>query len=86
MAKLVIVVSHWLPASTTGRQILSLGGNDAQAAGAAGIVTAVVGVRSPATLTKRANSLLAFLRWAARARWRSPTPSPKKSSGDTSAT
>ena len=66
VAKLVIESSHCLMASITGWQILSLGNLDEQVVGAPTILSAVVGVKSPATLMKRANSLLAFLRWVSR--------------------
>jgi len=65
ISKLLVVLKHCLPASVTGRHILALGDEASQSEGARGIIDAVVGVRSPATLVKRANSLLTFLRWAA---------------------
>ena len=65
ISKLLIVLKHRLSSSVTGRHILSLGDETMQAEGARSIVDAVVGVRSPATLVKRANSLLSFLRWVA---------------------
>ena len=64
--KLVIVLRHCLLARSTGRRIIDLGGVENQDAGAYDIVSAVVGVRSPATLIKRANTLLSFLRWFAK--------------------
>ena len=67
VSKLIVVLKHHLPASVTGRHILDLGEESMQSEGAKGIVEAVVGVRSPATLIKRANSLLSFLRWVAHA-------------------
>ena len=66
IGKLLIVLRHCLLASQTGRHIIDLGTEAAQVAGAPDIVSAVVGVRSPATLLKRANSLLSFLRWVAK--------------------
>ena len=66
IGKLLIVLRHCLLASVTGRHIIALGSVELQAAGARDIVDAVVGVRSPATLVKRANSLLSFLRWVAK--------------------
>ena len=66
IGKLFIVLRHCLLASQTGRYIIDLGTEAAQVAGAPDIVSAVVGVRSPATLLKRANSLLSFLRWVAK--------------------
>ena len=66
IGKLMIVLRHCLLASVTGRHIIALGTEDAQALGAKDIVDAVVGVRSPSTILKRANSLLSFLRWFAR--------------------
>ena len=65
IGKLLIVLRHCLLASQTGRYIIDLGTEAAQIAGAPDIVSAVVGVRSPSTLLKRANSLLSFLRWVA---------------------
>ena len=63
IGKLLIVLSQNLDASSTGRHIKQLGeGVDAQGE-ATEIVGAVVGLKSPATLVKRANSLLAFMRW-----------------------
>ena len=65
IGKLLVVLKHRLSASVTGRHILALGDETLQAEGARSIIDAVVGVRSPATLVKRANSLLTFLRWVA---------------------
>ena len=65
ISKLLVVLKHCLSASVTGRHILALGDEASQSEGARGIIDAVVGVRSPATLVKRANSLLTFLRWVA---------------------
>eukprot|EP00435_Cladocopium_sp_Y103_P019579 s3507_g4.t1 len=67
IGKLLIVLRHCLLASVTGRHIISLGSEEQQLSGAHGIVDAVVGIRSAATLVKRANSLLSFLRWCAKA-------------------
>lgn len=53
-------------ASSVGRQIIDLGSVEQQREGAYDIVHACIGLRSPATLVKRANSLLSFLRWSAR--------------------
>ena len=61
--KLLVVIRHCLPASSTGRHILALGSDAAQSPEGIEIVSAVVGVKSPATLMKRANALLSFLRW-----------------------
>ena len=66
IGELLIVLRHCLLASATGRHIIALGSVELQAAGARDIVDAVVGVRSPATLVKKANSLLSFLRWVAK--------------------
>jgi len=66
IGKLLIILRHCLLASVTGRHIIALGNVELQTAGAGDIVDAVVGVRSPATLVKRANSLLSFLRWVAK--------------------
>ena len=61
--KLLLVIRHCLSASSTGRHILELGADAAQSQDAVDVVSAVVGVKSPATLVKRANALLSFLRW-----------------------
>ena len=61
--KLLVVIRHCLSASSTGRHILELGVEAAQSQEAVDVVSAVVGVKSPATLIKRANALLSFLRW-----------------------
>ena len=66
IGKLIIVLRHCLLASSTGRHIIDLGSAMNQDAGAYDIVSAVVGVRSPATLIKRANTLLSFLRRCAK--------------------
>eukprot|EP00435_Cladocopium_sp_Y103_P070167 s38_g34.t1 len=67
IGKLLIVLRHCLLASVTGRHIIALGSEDQQSSGAYDVVDAVVGIRSAATLIKRANSLLSFLRWCAKA-------------------
>ena len=67
IGKLLVVVYHCLSASQTGRHIVEELAGAPDAPGAPGIIEAVVGVKSPATLIKRANSLLAFLRWCAKA-------------------
>ena len=61
--KLLRVVQHCLLASSTGRQIVGLGTLEQQDGGAYDVLNATVGIRSPATLITRANSLLSFLRW-----------------------
>ena len=66
VSKLLIVLRHCLLASSTGRHIIALGTEQMQDAGASGVLEAVLGVKSPATLIKRANSLLSFLRWLAK--------------------
>ena len=66
VSKLLIVLRHCLLASSTGRHIIALGTEQMQVAGAPGVLQAVLGVKSPATLIKRANSLLSFLRWLAK--------------------
>ena len=66
IGKLLIVLRHCLLASKTGRHIIGLGTDAQQRAGAYDIVDAVIGVRSPNTVVKRANSLLSFLRWVAK--------------------
>eukprot|EP00435_Cladocopium_sp_Y103_P046499 s2235_g13.t1 len=67
IGKLLIILRHCLLASATGRHIINLGNAEQQDAGAFEIVDAVVGIRSSATLVKRANSLLSYLRWYAKA-------------------
>jgi len=66
VSKLLIVLRHCLLASSTGRHIIALGTEQMQDAGASGVLQAVLGVKSLATLIKRANSLLSFLRWLAK--------------------
>ena len=66
IGKLLIVLRHCLLASKTGRHIIGLGTDAQQKAGAYDIVDSVIGVRSPNTVVKRANSLLSFLRWVAK--------------------
>ena len=61
--KILVVLRHDLDCSVTGRHILALGDETMQEVGAHAIVEAVVGARAPATLVKRANALLSFLRW-----------------------
>ena len=63
--KLLIVLRHCMLASVAGRQILASKGGETEEE-AVRILTAIVGVKSPATVVKRANSLLSYLRWAAR--------------------
>jgi hypothetical protein len=63
IGKLFIVLHHNLNASSTGQHIAELFQSDDSQEGALEIIDSVVGVKSPATLVKRANSLLAFLRW-----------------------
>ena len=67
IGKLLIVLRHCLLASKTGRHIINLGTDAQQQAGAFDIVDSVIGVRSPNTVVKRANALLSFLRWVAKA-------------------
>ena len=66
IGKLLIVLRHCLLASKTGRHIIGLGTDAQQRSGAYDIVDAVIGVRSPNMVVKRANSLLSFLRWVAK--------------------
>jgi len=66
VSKLLIVLRHCLLASSTGRHIIALGTEQMQVTGAPSVLQAVLGVKSPATLIKRANSLLTFLRWLAK--------------------
>ena len=64
--KFLVVLKHDLSCSVTGRHILALGTDDQQVLGAHAVIEAVLGIRSPATLVKRANSLLSYLRWFAK--------------------
>ena len=66
IGKFLVVLRYNLEASITGKQILDECQNDQQQHHAYEIVDAVLGVKSPATLIKRANALLAFMRWFAR--------------------
>ena len=63
IGKLLIVLNQNLEVSSTGRHLMQLGRGDDAHVEASEIVSAVVGLKSPATLVKRANSLLAFMRW-----------------------
>ena len=63
IGKLFIVLQHNLDASSTGQHIAALSRSEDSQEGALEIIDSLVGVKSPATLVKRANSLLAFLRW-----------------------
>ena len=67
--KILVVLRHDLDCSVTGRHILALGDETMQRVGAPAIVEAVVGARAPATLVKRANALLSFLRWYDKTCW-----------------
>ena len=67
IGKFLVVLRCNLEASITGRQILEECTNEQSQQKAYDIVDAVLGVKSPATLIKRANALLAFLRWHDRA-------------------
>lgn len=66
IGKFLVVLRCNLEASVTGRQILEECPHEQSQQRAYDIVDAVLGVNSPATLIKRANALLAFLRWCAR--------------------
>ena len=63
IGKIFIVLQHNLNASSTGQHISELFQREGSQEGALEIIDSVVGVKSPATLVKRANSMLAFLRW-----------------------
>ena len=63
VGKLLIVINHNLDVSATGKHIKQLSGDGDVQGESADIVSSVVGVKSPATIVKRANSLLAFIRW-----------------------
>ena len=84
--KLLVVIRHCLSASSTGRHILELGVEAAQSQEAVDVVSAVVGVKSPATLIKRANALLSFLRWVDKSCQIDGTPSMNQQFGDTCVT
>ena len=66
IGKFLVLLRYNLDASITGKQILDECQHDQQQQRAYEIVDAVLGVKSPATLIKRANALLAFTRWFAR--------------------
>lgn len=66
IGKFLILLRFNLDASTTGKQILDACQHDPEQQHAYEIVNAVLGVKSPATLMKRANALLAFTRWFVR--------------------
>ena len=67
IGKFLIVLRQWPMASKTGRHIAELDSTGQQQDEVFEILSSVLGVKSPATLIKRANSLLAFMRWAVRA-------------------
>ena len=67
LSKLLAVVEFSLEASSTGRHIASMSCGDPNRSDAFGILDAVVGLRSPYTLTKRANALMGYLHWSSRA-------------------
>lgn len=83
ISKVLIVLRHCLLASVVGRQIISLGSEEQQLEGAKEIVSAVVGLRSPYTVVKRANSLLSFLRWCAKSKSWTQMRSQRKLFGST---
>ena len=66
IGKFLIVLRQWPTASKTGRLIANLDLSGQQQDEVNEILNAVLGVKSPATLIKRANALLAFMRWAVR--------------------
>ena len=66
IGKFLVLLRYNLDASITGKQILDECQHDQQQQRAYEIVDAVLGVKFPATLIKRANALLAFTRWFAR--------------------
>ena len=63
IGKFLVVLRYNLEVSVTGKQILEEGLHDQHQQRAYEIVDAVLGAKSPATLIKRANALLAFMRW-----------------------
>ena len=74
VSKFLVVLKHDLSCSVTGRHILELGTDDQQVLGAHAVIEAVLGIRSPATLVKRASSLLSYLRWFAKLGFVSDNP------------
>ena len=66
IGKFLVLLRHNLEVSITGKQILDECHHDQHQQRAYEIVDAVLGVKSPATLIKRANALLAVMRWCAR--------------------
>ena len=64
--KLWIVISHCFKISSTGRQIVEAG-LDADLSRAHSIIQACMGLKSPSTVVKRANSLVSFIRWCLKA-------------------
>ena len=65
LSKLLVVIEFALDASSTGRHISSACGGRSMRADAFQILDAVVGLRSPHTILKRANALQGFLQWCA---------------------
>ena len=68
LAKLLVVIEYSLESSSTGRHIASIGDGNPSASESFHILDAVVGLRSPNTIMKRANSLLSFVHWCSRSR------------------
>ena len=64
VSKWVSVISACLLASETGRLIINLGSVEAQKEGMRRIIQSIIGTRSAKTACTRANSMLAFMRWA----------------------
>ena len=63
LSKLLVVVESCCDASSTGQHIMAMNCGNPSRSDAFGILDAVVGLRSPYTITKRANSLMSFLQW-----------------------
>lgn len=57
------VLSYYLLASTTGRQIAGVGDDCSAGSEARRIIRAVIGTKSPSTAISRASCLLRFLKW-----------------------
>ena len=64
IGKFLVILRQWPNASKTGRLVANLDMTGQQQDEVREILDAVLGVKSPATLIKRANALLAFMRWA----------------------
>lgn len=66
LSKLLVVIEYSLEASSTGRRIAELDGGMPSRTGSFHVLDAVVGLRSPYTVIKRANTLLGFVHWCSK--------------------